>query len=217
MLGAPCRRGTVGGGAGGGLSGSPVPRVRARAASAVPPSHPQLRCLQPGARARPLSRCARPPYCAQSCPARCRYRCQRPAPAPVASAARRRDRAARRRVPCGQARLHREAPSVSTLACAQVLGRRISAASPDGARRGVSDMLRAEVPRPSSRARSLRPLGSLHASHALAPPHAHQRLVRRAQADCASWVAGRSRPWPAPPRGATVGVSEARKGAGKAP
>ena len=49
----------------------------------------------------------------------------------------------------------REAPRGSTLACAQVLGRRISAASPDGARRDVSDMLRAEVRTPRlPRARS---------------------------------------------------------------
>ena len=61
VLAAPYGRGTVGGAASGGLSGAPVPPVRARAASAVPPSHPQLRslaralALSPAALARPTA------------------------------------------------------------------------------------------------------------------------------------------------------------------
>ena len=61
VLAAPYGRGTVGGAASGGLSGAPVPPVRARAASAVPPSRPQLRslaralALSPAALARPTA------------------------------------------------------------------------------------------------------------------------------------------------------------------
>ena len=161
-----------------------------------------------------FSRCARPPDCAQSCPARRQCQCQRPAPA--ASAARRSDRATRRRVPCGQARLHerRRVARLSRARRCSGAGSRPPAPTGHGATSPTCSAPRCALP--GSPARARRPPGSLHASSALAPPHAHLRLVRRAQADCAWWVAGRSRPWPAPPRGTTVGVREARKGAGKA-
>ena len=146
-----------------------------------------------------------------------------PMPTPGAGAVSRRSEAARSggteaRVQAADVAA-REAPRGSSLACAQVLGCKISAASPGGAQGAVSDALRAEVRAPGL-------------TRALSPPSTPRAplllltFLRGSWAVFAAWAGrvrvvggGRGRPGASAAAGsaigATTGVGEARMGLGR--